>query len=948
MNTKKLWLTMLVVLSLGLSMSVATADGSADTGDIVINEIMYAPTAAYGGQYNEWIELYNNDTNAINITGWKICDKTISPNTTMQPCDYVIIARNDTKFVEYYPDAACTVIKVAIGSLSNDGEIINLNDSSSTVISSVNYTECADAGMAKTNKTLERNATGGLEESCVDGGTPCDVNSVSAVDTAAPYTTGHDPAIDATDVQIDTNITIHVLDDGTGVNESTIVMTVNGAVVTPDITGTPADCIVTYDPADDFGYDQLVNVTIDATDLNETPNAMATDEYSFTTEPAPTPAGTVSISDGSADAGATTTVTITADAVTDLANFDITLAYDPAVVTVTAADNGGFGDMNNLENAANGTVNLLSFSTGSGQTGDGVLLSTLTLEAVGTATAGQTSALTLTINELLDSAENTIDATPDDGVFDVTGVTDTAAPYTTGHDPAIDATDVQIDTNITIHVLDDGTGVNESTIVMTVNGAVVTPDITGTPADCIVTYDPADDFGYDQLVNVTIDATDLNETPNAMATDEYSFTTEPAPTPAGTVSISDGSADAGATTTVTITADAVTDLANFDITLAYDPAVVTVTAADNGGFGDMNNLENAANGTVNLLSFSTGSGQTGDGVLLSTLTLEAVGTATAGQTSALTLTINELLDSAENTIDATTDDGLFTVNESATLPLTVIADPTNVTENTATEVTFTVTSDDSAVDGALVTLLGCGVDVNGTTGADGTVTISVTATDVGAIDVTTTKDGYDDATTSLDVLSGDIPPVILSATLSPNAILSNGADSTTLTVQASSSIGIASVTVDLSAIGGPDKQSLAGTQMGGTGTWTTTFNATSDGTFDLTVTVTDDNDNLATADVTLTAGPYKYTLELKQGWNMISLPYNIAAVGIDTTQKLGDLITNAGVPCYYVAWFNATSQMMEPDLIGEPDDTTYPIVGGQAYFVFVGTGNDVAVVGTLW
>ncbi|MCK4459228.1 MAG: Ig-like domain-containing protein, partial [Methanosarcinales archaeon] len=198
-------------------------------------------------------------------------------------------------------------------------------------------------------------------------------------------------------------------------------------------------------------------------------------------------------------------------------------------------------------------------------------------------------------------------------------------------------------------------------------------------------------------------------------------------------------------------------------------------------------------------------------------------------------------------------------------------------------------------------------------------------------------------------------PAIHSATLSQNAIISNGADSTILTVHAYSGnidMDIASVTVNLSAIGGPDEHELDGTQNMGTGTWSTTFNTTFVGTFDLTVNVTNDAGNSDTKDVTLAAAPYKYTLELKQGWNMISLPYNVTAVGIDTTQKLGDMITAAGVPCYSVAWFNATLQTMESDLINLPDDmpqdTPGLIVGGQAYFVFVADNKDVAVFGTLW
>jgi hypothetical protein len=197
-------------------------------------------------------------------------------------------------------------------------------------------------------------------------------------------------------------------------------------------------------------------------------------------------------------------------------------------------------------------------------------------------------------------------------------------------------------------------------------------------------------------------------------------------------------------------------------------------------------------------------------------------------------------------------------------------------------------------------------------------------------------------------------PIISSATLSPNVIKSDGTDSATLTVLATDEDGIASVTVtvNLSAIGGPDEQTLDPLGSIMQSKWTTTIRTNSTGTFVLPVTATDDDGSSATTDVTLTAGPNTYTLSLKQGWNMIALPCNVTAVGIDTTQKLGDLITGAGEDCYYVAWFDATSQTMVSDIIsppeGVPQDTTNPISVGQGYFVLVADDLDVVVAGTQW
>src|SRR3989339_2043602 len=63
------------------------------SADVVINEIMYNPLGA--DDYTEWVELYNNGTLSVDLTGWQLCedklvmgyvnktDTNISRNTSM-------------------------------------------------------------------------------------------------------------------------------------------------------------------------------------------------------------------------------------------------------------------------------------------------------------------------------------------------------------------------------------------------------------------------------------------------------------------------------------------------------------------------------------------------------------------------------------------------------------------------------------------------------------------------------------------------------------------------------------------------------------------------------------------------------------------------------------------------------------------------------------------------
>src|SRR5262249_13618788 len=63
--------------------------------DIVINEIMFDPIS--GDSIDEYIELYNRSTNAINLGGWRIRDAvsySIPANTILAAGAYLVIAKN--------------------------------------------------------------------------------------------------------------------------------------------------------------------------------------------------------------------------------------------------------------------------------------------------------------------------------------------------------------------------------------------------------------------------------------------------------------------------------------------------------------------------------------------------------------------------------------------------------------------------------------------------------------------------------------------------------------------------------------------------------------------------------------------------------------------------------------------------------------------------------------
>lgn len=117
-----------------------TATGGIVAGDIVINEFMASNDAAVAdqdGEYDDWIELYNNSSSAIDISGYGLSDDgavldlfTFPNGTVLQPDDYIVVwADKDVNQSGYHAD-----FKISAG-----GETLYLTDVNLTVIDSVAF-----------------------------------------------------------------------------------------------------------------------------------------------------------------------------------------------------------------------------------------------------------------------------------------------------------------------------------------------------------------------------------------------------------------------------------------------------------------------------------------------------------------------------------------------------------------------------------------------------------------------------------------------------------------------------------------------------------------------------------------------------------------------------------------------------------------------------------------
>jgi hypothetical protein len=111
--------------------------------DIVIDEIMADPTPQIGLPNNEWIELKNTSSSAINLQGWRIGDASgqsgAFPNFILQPDSFVIVCTGSA--VAAMSVFGTTVSVTSFPSLDNAGDQLFLKNNTGKIIHAVSYSD---------------------------------------------------------------------------------------------------------------------------------------------------------------------------------------------------------------------------------------------------------------------------------------------------------------------------------------------------------------------------------------------------------------------------------------------------------------------------------------------------------------------------------------------------------------------------------------------------------------------------------------------------------------------------------------------------------------------------------------------------------------------------------------------------------------------------------------
>ncbi len=314
-------------------------------------------------------------------------------------------------------------------------------------------------------------------------------------DTDPPFTDLWIPAPDAVGVAVDTNIEFHIYDLGDGVDLSSITVNIQGENYYsghPNFSalGEANDYTIVINPPQNFSFGELVNVTIDATDLAEVPNAMTSFEYSFTCG-----------QDNSA----------------------------PSIILIEPAYNEEVSRVNPVIIEVRDDETELNLSSAELKLDDVSILASSQITNITNGYRFYYSALDNGIHSfgnheiefyIEDSSSNAVDTL---SVFSV--IPDNEAPFTQNHYPDKFSTENATNTSFMVEIFDFLSGVDINTVSIRLNSQEIMSSPFTTITDVAdgyrILYSPDERFQGE--VSVEIDAGDLDIPANNMPTEVYTF-----------------------------------------------------------------------------------------------------------------------------------------------------------------------------------------------------------------------------------------------------------------------------------------------------------------------------------------------------------------------------------------------------------------------------------------
>ena len=131
-------------MSTGAPYSVTAIFRPAADAGMVIQEINYNSSASFDP--GDWVELYNNSTAAIDLSGWTFEDSgsswTVPAGTIVQSGGSLVLADDLNQFTSVYGGGLPVIGDLGFG-FSGGGELLRLVDGSGVLVDEVDYDDAS-------------------------------------------------------------------------------------------------------------------------------------------------------------------------------------------------------------------------------------------------------------------------------------------------------------------------------------------------------------------------------------------------------------------------------------------------------------------------------------------------------------------------------------------------------------------------------------------------------------------------------------------------------------------------------------------------------------------------------------------------------------------------------------------------------------------------------------